>query len=106
LDANRALDFDDAVVEVDEHRAVGYHALLADADVFVGRDRALLAEHGLGADRDLTLVAADLRAVADPGEAPEADRAALSDLQLQPLAEEHRAVGLPAPAGRGQKAPP
>ncbi len=45
------------------------------ADLLVGGDRALLAQHGLRTDRDLALVAADLRAVADPDEAPEADRA-------------------------------
>ena len=47
LDADRALDLDHPVVEVDEHRPVGDHALLADPDPPVGRDRALLAEHRL-----------------------------------------------------------
>ena len=64
--ADRALDLDDAVVEVDEHHAVGDDALAADRDVLERRDRALLAEHALGADHDLALVGADLRAVADP----------------------------------------
>ena len=48
--ADRALDLDHAVVEVDEHHAVGDDALAPDRDVLEGRDRALLAEHGLGAD--------------------------------------------------------
>ena len=100
------LHLDDAVVEVDEHRAVGDHALLADRDALVGGDRRLLADHGLLPDLDLALVAADLRAVADPDEAAELDRAALGDLKLQALAEEDGAVGLPAPAGAGEEAPP
>ena len=45
--ADRALDLDDAVVEVDEHRPVGDHALLADPHPLVGGDRALLAHHRL-----------------------------------------------------------
>ena len=45
--ADRPLDLDDAVVEVDEHRPVGDHALLADPHPLVGGDRALLAHHGL-----------------------------------------------------------
>ena len=88
------LDLDHAVVEVDEHRAVGDHALLADPHALVGRDRAVLSEHGLGADLDDSLVTADLRAVADPAEAPEADPPALADLQLKPAPEEHHAVRL------------
>ena len=75
LHADRPLDLDDAVVEVDEHRPVGDHALLADPHPLVGGDRALLAHHRLVADLDHALVAADLRAVADPDEAAEADPA-------------------------------
>ena len=41
--ADRALDLGDAVVEVDQHHAVGDDALAADRDVLEGRDRALLA---------------------------------------------------------------
>ena len=48
--ADRALDLDDAVVEVDQHHAVGDDALAADRDVLEGGDRALLAHHGLRAD--------------------------------------------------------
>ena len=58
------------------------------------------------ADLDLALVAADLRAVADPDEAAELDLAALGDLKLEALAEEDGAVGLPAPARAGEEAPP
>ena len=72
LQADRALDLDDAVVEVDEHRPVGDHALLADPHPLVGGDRALLAHHRLRADLDHALVAADLGPVADPDEAAEA----------------------------------
>src|SRR5205823_2325020 len=50
LDPDRAFDLDDAMVEVDEHRPIGDHALLADPHVLVGGDRALLAEHGLVPD--------------------------------------------------------
>ena len=66
------LDLDDAVVEVDQHHAVGDDALAADGDVLEGGDRALLAHHGLRPDLDLALVGADLRAVADPAPAAEA----------------------------------
>ena len=103
--ADRPLDLDHAVVEVDEHRAVGDHALLADPHVLVGGDRALLAEHGLVADDDLALVAADLGAVADPHEAAEPHPAALADLDLEPPAQEQQPVGLPAPARAGEQAP-
>src|SRR3712207_7517836 len=37
--ADRTLDFDHAVVEVDEHHAVGHDALAADRDVLEARDR-------------------------------------------------------------------
>src|SRR3954447_13028197 len=72
LQADGAVDLDDAVVEVDQHHAVGDDALAADRHVLEGRDRALLADHRLGADRDLALVDADLAAVADPRPAAEA----------------------------------
>ena len=64
--ADRPLDLGDAVVEVDQHHAVGDDALAPDRDVLVGGDRALLADHGLRADAHLALVHADLAAVADP----------------------------------------
>ena len=73
--ADRPLDFDHAVIEVDEHRPVGDHALLADPHPLVGGDRALLAHHRLGADLDPPLVAADLGPVADPDEAAEVEPA-------------------------------
>ena len=104
--ADRALDLDHAVVEVDEHRPVGDHALLADPHPLVSGDRALLADHGLGADLDDALVAADLGAVAEPDEAAELDPAAAADLQFEAGAEEDRAVGAPAPAGAGEDAAP
>src|SRR5581483_4835333 len=69
-------------------------------------DRALLPEDGLLPDLDDALVAADLRPVADPREAPEPNRRAAGDLQRDAAAEEHRPVRLPAPAGRSEQAPP
>jgi len=93
------------VVEVDEHGPVRDHALLADPHALVGRDRAVLAEHGLSADHDLTLVTSNLRAVANPREAPESQPSTLSDLDLKPLSEEQGTVGLPAPSRRPQIAP-
>jgi hypothetical protein len=70
------------MVEVDEHRPVGDHALLADPNPLVGRDRALLAHHRLRADLDHALVAADLGPVADPAERSEVNLGPLADLQL------------------------
>ena len=102
--ADRLLGIGDVVVEVDEHDPVGDHALLADADVLVGRDRAFLPEHRLRADLDLPLVTADLRAVAEPDEAPEADLPVATDLQLQARTEEQHAVGPPAPPGDREQA--
>src|SRR5690606_30204088 len=99
--ADRPLDLDHAVVEVDEHRPVGDHALFADPHPAVGGDRALLPQHRLGADLHLALVAADLRPVPKPDEAAEADPAAAGDVQFQPAAEEDRPVGPPPPASRG-----
>ena len=49
--ADRPLDLDDAVVEVDHHHPVGDDALAPDRHALVGRDRAFLADDGLGADR-------------------------------------------------------
>src|SRR5215216_7119687 len=66
LEADRAVDLDHAVVEVDQHHPVGDDALAADRDVLVAGDGALLPDDGLGADSHLALVRADLRAVADP----------------------------------------
>ncbi len=74
LQADRALDLGHAVVEVDQHHAVGEDALAPDRDVLVGGDRALLADHRLRADRDLALVHADLAAVPDPRPAADAQR--------------------------------
>ena len=71
--ADRLLDLDHAVVEVDEHGPVGDHAFGPDPDAAVGGDRAFLAEDGLGADLDFALVAADLGAVTDPDRAAELD---------------------------------
>src|SRR4051812_22341317 len=79
--ADRAVDLDDAVVEVDEHHAVGDDALAPDRHVLEGGDGALLADHALGADADLALVRADLRAMADPRPAPEVELRALADLE-------------------------
>src|SRR4051794_2637255 len=106
LPADRPLDLDDAMVEVDEHRPVGDHALLADPHPLVGGDRALLSHHRLRADLDHPLVAADLGPVADPDEAAEADLPARLDLQFQPPTEEEGAVGEPAPPRRRQAAAP
>jgi hypothetical protein len=94
------------VIEVDEHRPIGDHALLPDPDVLVGRDRALLPEDGLRPDDDLALVAADLRAVAQPDEPPEPDRPLASYLYLKALAEEEGPIGPPAPSGGRQVSPP
>src|SRR3954451_4581382 len=106
LPADRPLDFDHAVVEVDEHRPVGDYALLADSHPLVGGDRALLAHDGLRADLDQTLVAADLGLVADPDEAAELDPALAADLQFQPAPEEEHPGGAPAAPGPRQGAAP
>jgi hypothetical protein len=94
------------VIEVDEHGPVGDHALLADADMAVGGDRALLPDHGLLADDHLALVAADLAAVAHPDEAAEPQLRPAGDLDLQVATEEHRSVGLHPPTCHGQIPPP
>src|SRR5262249_34163429 len=98
LQADRALDLDDAVVEVDHHHAVGDHALAADLDALEGGDRALLAEHALGADPHDARVRADLRAVADPGPAAELEHGIAADLELHARADEAQPVGPQPPA--------
>src|SRR5204863_2730937 len=103
LEAHRSVDLDDAVVEVDQHHAIGDHALSPDRDVLIGGDRALLAEHCLRTDRHDALVRADLRAVADPRPAPELDARLLSDLDDHPGADECKAVEVDAAAVRGEE---
>src|SRR4051794_10143879 len=104
LQADRALGLDDAVVEVDQHHAVGDDALAPDRHVLEGRDRALLAEDALGPDVDLALVHADLAAVADPRPAPEVERRVAPDLELHARPHEREAVG-PQPAPEAQLQP-
>src|SRR4051812_4918982 len=104
LFADRALDLDDAVIEVDEHHAVGDDALAPDRHVLERADGALLPDHRLGTDDDLALVRADLRAVADPGPAAEHDARPLADLEVHPGAHEADAVGL-QPAAPAQLEP-
>src|SRR5690242_2364016 len=106
LHPDRALDLDDAVIEVDEHRPVRDHALLADADTLVCGDGALLPEDGLGPDLDHAFVAADLGAVADPSEPAEFDRCSTGYLELESLSKEHGSVRLPSPSGRRERPPP
>jgi hypothetical protein len=96
--ADGALDLDDAVVEVDQHHAVGHDALAPDRDVLEARDRALLAHHGLGPDPDLALVGADLRAVADPRPAAQVHARVLADLEGHVGAHEGDPVGRQPPA--------
>src|SRR5215216_1798937 len=74
LEPDRPVHLDHSVVEVDQHHAVGDHALATDRDVLVRGDRALLPDHGLRADRDRALVAADLAAMPHPGPAPQLER--------------------------------
>src|SRR5262249_49190531 len=103
LQADRTLDLGDAVVEVDQPQAGGEDALAADRDVLEGGDRALLAHHGLGPDRDLALVHADLAAVSDPRPAADPERRVFSDLEPHARADEAQAVGLqPAPVAQLQ----
>src|SRR5436305_14547697 len=79
--ADRALDLDDAVVEVDDHRTVGDDALAPDRYALVGGDRALLAQHRLGPDRHLALVRADLGTSADPRPASQSHGRVSADLE-------------------------
>src|SRR4029079_2854264 len=67
LQAYRRSHLDNAVVEVDQHHAVGDDALAADRDVLEGGDRALLPEHGLRPDLAQALVTPQLAAGAKPG---------------------------------------
>src|SRR5919206_316349 len=92
LEADRALDLDHPVVEVDQHHAVGDHAFAADRHVLVGGDRALLPEHGLGPDPHHALVAADLGAVPEPRPAPELDSRAIGYLERHPRPDEREPV--------------
>ena len=92
--ADRALDLDHAVIEVDHHRPVGDDALAADRDVLVAGDRAFLAEHRLRADLDDALVRPDLGAVADPGPAAEHHPGVAPDLETDVRADEAQTVGL------------
>src|SRR5215211_193655 len=96
LEPDRTVRLDHSVVEVDQHHAVGDHALATDRDPPVGGDRALLAEHGLGADRHDALVAAELAAVADPRPAAELERRALADLEGAAGGDEGQPVELQA----------
>src|SRR5205814_3361290 len=98
LQADRPVDLDDAVIEVDQHHAIGDDALAADRDVLVAGDRALLPDHGLGADADLALVRADLRAVADPRPAAQVELGVLADLDRDVRAHEAEPVGHQPPA--------
>ena len=86
--AHGPLDLHDAVVEVDEHHAVGDDALAPDRHVLERRDRALLAEHALGADVHLALVHAHLRVVPDPRPAPQVQLRVLADLERHAGADE------------------
>jgi hypothetical protein len=104
LEPHRPLDLDDAVVEVDQHHAVGDDALAADDDVLERGDRALLAEHGLGADLRDPLVDAQLAAVADPAPAAEPQLRVAADLELHARADEAQPVGL-QPAAPAQLEP-
>src|SRR5580704_1128407 len=97
LCADRPLDLGDAVVEVDQHHAVGDDALAPERHVLEGRDRALLAHHRLRADADFALVDADLAAMPDPRPAADAQRRITADLELDARADEADPVGLQAP---------
>src|ERR671917_503811 len=103
--ANGAVDLDGGVVEVDEHDAVGDHALAPDRDVLVGGDRALLSEHGLGADRDDPLVTAQLRPMPEPRPAPELDSPAAPNVEVPPGADEPHPGERETPPRRRQPSP-
>ena len=96
LQADRALDLGHPVVEVDHHDTVGDDALAADGHVLEGRDRALLADHALGADVHFALVHPDLAAVADPRPATHAQCRPAADLELHARADEADPIGLKA----------
>jgi 1,4-alpha-glucan branching enzyme len=95
---DRPLHLDHPMVEVDHHHAVGDDALAPDRYALVAADRALLPEHGLGADRDDALVRADLAAMPEPRPAPHLDNRVATDLELDPGAHEAQTVCLKAPA--------
>src|SRR5204862_3235157 len=98
---HRPVDLHDAVIEVDQHHAVGNHALAPDRHVLERGDRALLADDGLGPDRDDALVCADLRPVPDPRPAAELDAGIPPDLKDDSRADEGEPVELePAAVGR------
>src|SRR6202034_3245460 len=88
LQSDRTLDLHHAVVEVDQHHPVGDDALAADRHVLVGGDRALLAHHGLRADRNFALVHTDLGVVSEPGPTADAERRVAADLQLHAWADD------------------
>ena len=96
--ADGALHLDHAVVEVDEHAAVGEDALAPDRDVLVGGDRALLPEDALGADAHLPLVHSDIGPVADPRPAAEHQAGVPPDLQGDAGPHERHPVGHQPPA--------
>src|SRR5439155_8477408 len=107
LEPDAPVDLHHPVIEVDQHHAVGDHALAPDRHVLVRGDRALLAEHGLRADRDDALVAADLRSVAEPRPAAELDPPSLADLERDLRPDECDAVGPQAPTtGRREESAP
>src|SRR5580692_4126496 len=94
LQADRALHLHDAVIEVDQHHAVGDDALASDRHLLVGRDRAVLADHRLRANAHLALVHADLAAVPDPRPTPDPQRCMAADLERHSRADEADPVRL------------
>ena len=105
LQADRRLGVDDDVVEVDEHRPVGDHALLADPDPLVGGDRA-----PPGRSRSWRRSRRRPRGSGSSSRAPTQTkrpkriRPVRPDLQLQPRAEEDHAVGRASGGRRGSGA--
>src|SRR5947209_1004951 len=92
LKPDRPLHLHHAVVEVDHHHPVGDDALAADRDPLIGGDRALLSQHRLRADHDLSLVRPDLAAVADPRPSTQRDRRPAPDLEFDAGADEAQPV--------------
>ena len=106
--ANRALDIDHAVIEVDQHHAVGHDALASYRNMLVGGDRAFLAEDRLGTHRHPTLVGADLASLSQPRPASQRHDRVAANLKRHAPAHEAKPVGLqpatpaelePQPAG-------